>query len=146
MLKNLRRRIGLLQGFGNAAFGGGQGIRLGLYVGGKTLRLGLNTLFPFFFKNYVEKTELYGLPQPKTFNSLKDMDIVQSFKKISSFLDYQKYFSDASYTKAYNMFMYSAMVKAYRPYKISSFENININRIWEYSFFNETFLDSVDKF
>ena len=57
MIQKLKKKFALLQGFGNALFLGGRGLRLGGYMLGKLGRLGLNTMFPFIFKNYVEKTK-----------------------------------------------------------------------------------------
>ena len=136
MIQKLKKKFALLQGFGNALFLGGRGLRLGGYMLGKLGRLGLNTMFPFIFKNYVEKTKFFGLPQPHTFNSFAELDSSQSIGKLLFLLDFQDAFTNRIYEKAYNMYMYPTMVKAFSPKKMSSLENVNINRIWECSFFN----------
>ncbi len=58
----LKKKFPLLAAFANSLVGGDRGLRIVKYLGGKLLRLGLNSAFPRFFKNSVEKSEFYGIP------------------------------------------------------------------------------------
>lgn len=53
----------------------------------------------------------------------------------------QNIFTQKKYVDLYNMAQYPALTKAFFPVRMSDFENINMNRIWQYSYFNETLMD-----
>lgn len=122
--------------FRNFLLGGGRAFWIALYMGGKIGRLGLNTICPWIFKNY-NKRQVHDIPQPLTFNSWKELDIIQTLGSLLWGNDYQAVYSGTKgFESLYFQFKYAALVKGFFPTKASSMENINMNRAWENSYFN----------
>ena len=85
--------MSLTSSFRNFLLGGGRAFRIAFYLGGKAARLGLNTICPWIFKNS-NQLEVHNIPQPKTFNSWSEIDIMQSVGTLLWGNDYQSVYDN----------------------------------------------------
>ena len=137
---------GLTASFQKSLFSGSRGIRSVLHVGSRGLRTFGNRLLPFCFKNYNYREPTTNVPQPRAFNSTQEFDIFQTLGILKWLNNVQNSVTNQKFAQLYHQREYGAMSKAFFPNRTSAFEIININRIWESSYWNEEVAQSENKF
>ena len=89
------------------------------------------------FKNKVVRKPQTGIPQPKHYNTWSDIQAGVTIFKVLYIKDLSERFEkDRVFDRVYSDHNYDAIVKAFCPTKSSAFESVNIQRTWEYSYWN----------
>ena len=137
---------GLSGSFKKSLFFSFRGVRVLVHVGTRGVRTFGNKIISCCWKNYNYREPTTNVPQPRAFNSTQEFDIAQTLGIVRWLSDVQNSVTNQKFAQLYHQREYGAMSKAFFPNRTSAFEIININRIWESSYWNEEVAQSENKF